>query len=105
MYSKITNEVEFFESSVGIKEMVDNYSFDELMAFFTYGKNMKKHLDYIVDNNLCPKFNVSQIVVVSEAICLEMKLTLVEVAIERKSNCQILVSNALGGSIHILHNN
>ena len=104
MSNKIINEAKFFASSVGIKEMVDNYSFDELMVFFTYGKNMKKYLDYIVDNNLCSKFELSPIVVVSDAIVIEMKLTLVEVAIERKSNCQILVSNALG-SIHILHNN
>ena len=105
MNSKITSEAKFFASSIGISEMVNNYSFDELMAFFTYGKNMKKYLDHIVDNNLCSKFEVNPIVVVSDAIVIEMKLTLVEVAIERKSNCQIMVSNALGGSIHILHNN
>jgi hypothetical protein len=105
MNSKITSEAKFFASSIGISEMVNNYSFNELMAFFTYGKNMKKYLDYIVDNNLCSKFEVNPIVVVSDAIVIEMKLTLVEVAMERKSNCQIMVSNALGGSIHILHNN
>jgi hypothetical protein len=104
MYSKITNGAEFFASSVGIKEMVDNYSFDELMAFFIYGKNMKKYLDHIVDNNLCSKFEVNPIVVVSDAILIEMRLTLVEVAIERKSNCQVMVSSSLG-CVQLIHNN
>ena len=104
MNSKITSEAKFFASSIGISEMVNNYSFDELMAFFTYGKNMKKYLDHIVDNNLCSKFEVNPFDVIGDILILEMRLTLVEVAIERKSNCQIMVSNCLG-SIHILHNN
>jgi len=105
MYSKITNEVEFFASSVGIKEMVDNYSFDELMALFMYGKNQKEILDRIVDNNLCSEYGVNPFVVIADALILEMRLTLVEVAMEIKSNCKIFVSNTLGGSIHVLHNN
>lgn len=104
MNSKITSEAKFFASSIGISEMVNNYSFDELMAFFTYGKNMKKYLDHIVDNNLCSKFEVNPFDVIGDTLILEMRLTLVEVAIERKSNCQIMVSNCLG-AIHVLHNN
>jgi hypothetical protein len=104
MSSKITNEVEFFASSVGIKEMVDNYSFDELMALFIYGKNVKEHLDRIVDNNLCSEYGVNPFVVIADALILEMRLTLVEVAIERKSNCQVMVSSSLG-CVQLIHNN
>ena len=105
MSNKIINEAKFFASSVGISEMVNNYSFDELMALYLYGKNMVKGLDYFVDNNLCDSYGLNRIDVVGDSIIIEMKLTLVEVAMERKSNCQIMVSNALGGSIHVLHNN
>ncbi len=104
MNSKITSEAKFFASSIGISEMVNNYSFNELMAFFTYGKNMKKHLDYIVDNNLCSEYGVNPFVVIADALILEMRLTLVEVAIERKSNCQVMVSSSLG-CVQLIHNN
>jgi hypothetical protein len=93
MSNKIINEAKFFASSVGISEMVNNYSFDELMALYLYGKN------------LCDSYGLNRIDVFGDTLILEMRLTLVEVAMEIKSNCKIFVSNTLGGSIHVLHNN
>jgi hypothetical protein len=104
MYSKITNEADFFSKSIGIKEMVDNYSFNELMAFFTYGKQLNEGFEYLIDNNLCSKYGFNKMQIISDSLILGMRLTLVEVAIERKSNCQVMVSSSLG-CVQLIHNN
>jgi len=44
--------VEFFATRYTVYELIENYSFDELMFYLSYGTDILAKLNYIINNDL-----------------------------------------------------
>jgi hypothetical protein len=95
-YNYPKNEFEFYARQYSVKELVDNYSFDTLMAYYLFGMNTLNQLDYIIDNNLFDKLGATPIRVANDKTHFMVRTYVTRVAMEKAGLCQINQNDEIG---------
>lgn len=88
-YNYPKNEFEFYARQYSVDQLVKNYSFDTLMAYYLFGMNTLKQMDYIIDNNLFDEVGATPMQVGEDKTHFMVRTYVTRVAIEKLGVCQI----------------
>jgi hypothetical protein len=88
-YNYPKNEFEFYARQYSVKQLVDNYSFDTLMAYYLFGMNTLNQMDYIINNDLFDEVGTTPMQVGEDKTHFMVRTYVTRVAMERLGVCQI----------------
>ncbi len=88
-YNYPKNEFEFYARQYSVKQLVDNYSFDTLMAYYLFGMNTLNQMDYIINNDLFDEVGTTPMQVGEDKTHFMVRTYVTRVAMEKLGICQI----------------
>jgi len=103
-YEYPKNEFEFYARQYSVDQLVKNYSFSTLMAYYLFGMNTINQMDFIINNNLFDEVGATPMQVATDKTHFMVRTYVTRVAMERLGICQV-VTNDDNGQVIILHLN
>lgn len=94
-YAYPKTEIEFFQRQYSIDQLVDTYTIDQLMAYYSFGVNTIRQLDRIIDGNLYETCEVTPEKVDSDKMYLVLRCAIVKNAVKQLSVEPIEIGNLL----------
>ena len=87
------NEMEFYCRVFSVDDLVNNYKFNELMAYYMYGLNTIKAIQELIDTKNYYQVDKSYDEIQNDKTWFILKTTIVKNAIKKISICDILVTS------------
>jgi hypothetical protein len=83
------SEYEFYSRQYSVDQLIKNYSFQHLMAYYFFGVNVLAKLNYIADNNLYEMVDQSPDKIWDDKMYFILRTAIVKNAIQNIERCQV----------------
>jgi hypothetical protein len=96
------NEIEFYSRQYAISQLVENYDFNHLMAYYIYGLNTLKNINHIIDNGLFELVNRTEFQVEQDKVYFVVRTETIKRAMQKLTTTSIIICK---DSVMINYNN
>ena len=101
-YSYPNNEVEFYQRQYSIDQLVENYDFQNLMAYYLFGMNTLKYINLVIDQGLYVSVGRTPFRVEQDKMYFVVRTEVVKKAMEKIDVCSIVIAKDM---LFIVHKN
>lgn len=96
------NEVEFYSRAYSVDQLVKNYEFSHLMAYYLYGMNTLQKIDSVIEHELYAEMDRTPDDVFDDKMYFILRTAIIKNAMSKMDTCDVVV---VDDKIMILHNN
>ncbi len=89
-YNYPKDEMEFYSRQYSVSDLIKNYKFPELMAYYLYGMNTLRAIQYAIDNNEYEFIERTKDEVYEDKLYFTMRTTIVKNALRKMDTCDLL---------------
>ena len=82
--------IEFYSTTYSVYDLIQNYTFNQLMEYYSFGVDILDRLNYITENNLYFEVGETPDKVWDDKTYFIMRTTIVKNAIKSIDPCQII---------------
>lgn len=87
------NEMEFYCREYSVDDLVNNYKFDELIAYYIYGLKAITSIQQLIDNNIGYIVNKTNPELENDKTSIILRGAIVKNALRKMNTCDIIVAN------------
>jgi hypothetical protein len=86
------NEMEFYSRNYSVDQLIANYPFQHLMAYYCYGISVLSRIEEIIGNNLYDEVGANPDEVWNDKMHYVLRTAIVRNAIQKLDACQVLTT-------------
>ena len=101
-YSYPKSEIEFYSRQYSIGQLVENYDFPNLMAYYLFGMNSLKQMDTIIEDDLFDLVGRTQFQVEQDKSYFLVRTYVIKTAMEKLTACSVFLCS---DSVMVTYNN
>jgi hypothetical protein len=101
-YQYPKNEIEFYSRPYSVDQLVKNYDFNHLMAYYLFGMSTLQRINLVIDNGMYNEVGRSADEVYNDQMFFTLRTAIVKNAMAKIYVCEIIL---VGDKIMVLHNN
>ena len=101
-YSYPKSEIEFYSRQYSIGQLVENYDFPNLMAYYLFGMNSLKKMDTIIEEGLFDFVGRTQFQVEQDKSYFLVRTHVIKTAMEKLTACSVFLCS---DSVMVTYNN
>ena len=101
-YSYPKSEFEFYSRQYSIGQLVENYDFPNLMAYYLFGMNCLKKMDIIIEEGLFDFVGKTQFQVEQDKAYFLVRIHVIKTAMEKLTACSVFLCS---DSVIVTYNN
>jgi hypothetical protein len=96
------DEAEFYSRPYSVDQLVKNYDFNHLMAYYLFGVNTLQMINYVIDNSLYEQTERTPDEVYNDKMFFTLRTAIIKNAMSKMNACEIAF---VDDKIMVLHNN
>jgi hypothetical protein len=96
------DEIEFYSRDYSIDQLVKNYEFSHLMAYYLFGMNTIQKIDMIIEGKLYAEIGRTPDEVYDDKMYFTLRTFVIRNAMSKMDTCDIVL---IDDKVMVLHNN
>lgn len=88
-YNYPKDEFEFYSRPYSVDQLVKNYDFNHLMAYYLFGINTLERINYIIENNLYCEVDRSANDIYNDKMFFVLRIAIIRNAMSKITACEI----------------
>jgi hypothetical protein len=96
------NEIEFYQRQYSIEQLLENYDFQNLMAYYLFGMNTLKNINMVIEEGLYESVGRTPFRVEQDRAYFFVRTEVIKKAMEKMDTCQVIFTNNM---VMVAHKN
>lgn len=96
------DEIEFYSRAYSVDQLVKNYEFNHLMAYYLFGMNTLQKIDSVIEKELYAEMGRTPDDVFDDKMYFVLRTAIVRNAMSKMDSCDIVL---IDDKVMVLHNN
>ena len=101
-YQYPKNEFEFYSRPYSVEQLVKNYDFNHLMAYYLFGMSTLQKINLVIDNDMYDEVGRNVDEVYNDKMFFTLRTSIIKNAMTKMYVCEIAL---VDDKIIVLHNN
>jgi len=101
-YQYPKNEIEFYSRPYSVDQLVKNYDFNHLMAYYLFGMSTLQRINLVIDNGMYDEVGRSVDEVYNDQMFFTLRTAIIKNAMAKMYVCEIAL---VDDKVIVLHNN